>query len=97
MMSKVLVLHYFSSGHIEAMANAAAEGARQPGAEVDVKRVPELVTEEIAHNSHCRSIRSRRREGGRPRRLRRHHRRGWHLRVADCRQYRPPRPARPRA
>jgi NAD(P)H dehydrogenase (quinone) len=52
MMSKVLVLYYSSYGHIEAMANAVAEGARQAGAHVDVKRVPELVPEEIARKSH---------------------------------------------
>src|SRR5947209_10079775 len=51
-MSKVLVLYYSSYGHIEAMANAVAEGARQAGAHVDVKRVPELVPEEIARKSH---------------------------------------------
>jgi NAD(P)H dehydrogenase (quinone) len=51
-MSKVLVLYYSSYGHIEAMANAVAEGARQAGAQVDVKRVPELVPEEIARKSH---------------------------------------------
>jgi NAD(P)H dehydrogenase (quinone) len=51
-MSKVLVLYYSSYGHIEAMANAVAEGARQAGAHVDIKRVPELVPEEIAHKSH---------------------------------------------
>src|SRR3954462_8934414 len=34
------------------MANAVAEGARQAGAHVDVKRVPELVPEEIARKSH---------------------------------------------
>src|SRR5258708_11048897 len=51
-MSKVLVLYYSSYGHIEAMANAAAEGARQAGAHVDIKRVPELVPEEIARKSH---------------------------------------------
>src|SRR5215831_1413664 len=52
MMSKVLVLYYSSYGHIEAMANAVAEGARQAGAQVDIKRVPELVPEEIARKSH---------------------------------------------
>jgi NAD(P)H dehydrogenase (quinone) len=52
MMSKVLVLYYSSYGHIEAMANAVAEGARQAGAHVDIKRVPELVPEEIARKSH---------------------------------------------
>jgi NAD(P)H dehydrogenase (quinone) len=51
-MSKVLVLYYSAYGHIEAMANAVAEGARQAGAHVDVKRVPELVPEEIARQSH---------------------------------------------
>src|SRR5258706_1894748 len=51
-MSKVLVLYYSSYGHIEAMANAVAEGARQTGAQVDIKRVPELVTEEVARKSH---------------------------------------------
>jgi NAD(P)H dehydrogenase (quinone) len=51
-MAKVLVLHYSAYGHIEAMANAVAEGARQAGAQVDVKRVPELVPEEIARKSY---------------------------------------------
>ena len=51
-MSKVLVLYYSFYGHIEAMANAVAEGARQAGAHVDIKRVPELVPEEIARKSH---------------------------------------------
>ena len=40
-MAKVLVLYYSSYGHIERMAEAAAEGAREAGAQVDVKRVPE--------------------------------------------------------
>lgn len=51
-MSKVLVLYYSSYGHIEAMANAVAEGARQTGAQVDIKRVPELVSAEIAGKSY---------------------------------------------
>src|SRR6266849_1280920 len=51
-MSKVLVLYYSSYGHIEAMANAVAEGAREAGAQVDIKRVPELVPEDIARKSH---------------------------------------------
>ena len=51
-MSKVLVLYYSAYGHIETMANAVAEGARAGGAQVDVKRVPELVPEEIASKSH---------------------------------------------
>lgn len=51
-MSKVLVLYYSTFGHIEVMANAVAEGAREAGAIVDVKRVPETVPEEIARASH---------------------------------------------
>ena len=47
-MPKVLVLYYSAYGHIEQMANAAAEGARAAGAEVDVKRVPETVPEDQA-------------------------------------------------
>ncbi|MCA8890043.1 MAG: NAD(P)H:quinone oxidoreductase [Parvularculaceae bacterium] len=47
-MSKVLVLYYSSYGHIETMAQAIADGARSTGAEVDIKRVPETVPEEIA-------------------------------------------------
>lgn len=51
-MAKVLVLYYSAYGHIEAMASAVAEGARSVGAQVDIKRVPELVPEEIARKSH---------------------------------------------
>jgi NAD(P)H dehydrogenase (quinone) len=51
-MAKFLVLYYSAYGHIEAMARAVAEGAREAGAQVDVKRVPELVPEEIARKSH---------------------------------------------
>lgn len=51
-MSKVLVLYYSAYGHIEAMAKAAAEGAREAGAQVDVKRVPETVPAEIAKAHH---------------------------------------------
>jgi NAD(P)H dehydrogenase (quinone) len=50
-MSKVLVLYYSSYGHIEKMAQAVAEGAREAGAQVDIKRVPELVPEEVAKKS----------------------------------------------
>jgi NAD(P)H dehydrogenase (quinone) len=50
--SKVLVLYYSSYGHIEAMAQAVAEGARSAGATVDIRRVPELVPEEVARSAH---------------------------------------------
>ena len=51
-MSKVLVLYYSAYGHIETMAYAVAEGAREAGARADVKRVPETVPEEIARGAH---------------------------------------------
>ena len=47
-MPKVLVLFYSAYGHIEQMAEAIAEGAREAGATVDLKRVPELVPEHVA-------------------------------------------------
>ena len=47
-MTKLLVLYYSAWGHMEQMAYAAAEGAKEAGAHVDVKRVPELVPEEVA-------------------------------------------------
>ncbi|MFV3077846.1 NAD(P)H:quinone oxidoreductase [Niveispirillum fermenti] len=51
-MSKVLVLYYSSYGHVETMAKAVAEGAASvPGTEVVVKRVPELVPEDVAKRS----------------------------------------------
>jgi NAD(P)H dehydrogenase (quinone) len=51
-MSKVLVLYYSSYGHIEQMAQAVAEGVREAGAEVVVKRVPETVPEAIARGAY---------------------------------------------
>jgi NAD(P)H dehydrogenase (quinone) len=51
-MSRVLVLYYSTYGHIETMAQAVAAGARETGAVVDVKRVPETVSEEVARKSH---------------------------------------------
>jgi NAD(P)H dehydrogenase (quinone) len=51
-MPKVLVLYHSTYGHVEAMAHAVAEGARSvDGAKVEVKRVPELVPEEVARKS----------------------------------------------
>ncbi len=54
-MAKVLVLYYSSYGHIEAMATAVAAGAREAGATVDVRRVPETVPEEIARASYFKT------------------------------------------
>lgn len=50
-MSRILVLYYSSYGHILEMAEAVAEGAHEAGAEVDIRRVPELVPEAVARNS----------------------------------------------
>ena len=47
-MPKILVLYYSTYGHIERMAEAVAEGARSDGAEVVVKRVAELMPENVA-------------------------------------------------
>src|SRR5215813_5129649 len=51
-MAKVLVLYYSAYGHIERMAQAIAEGARSvAGAEVTIKRVPELMPEDLARKA----------------------------------------------
>jgi len=51
-MAKVLVLYYSSYGHIETMAQAMAEGAREAGASVDIRRVPETAPLEVAKAAH---------------------------------------------
>ncbi len=54
-MTKVLVLYYSSYGHIETMAGAVAEGARSvEGCTVDVKRVPELMPDDVAAAAHIK-------------------------------------------
>ncbi len=51
-MTKVLVVYYSSYGHVESLAGAIAEGARGvPGTEVSVKRVAELMPEEVARKA----------------------------------------------
>ena len=51
-MSKILVLYYSMYGHIETMAKAVAEGARSvEGTEVTIKRVSELMPEEVARKA----------------------------------------------
>jgi NAD(P)H dehydrogenase (quinone) len=48
-MSKILVLYYSTWGHVETMAQAIAKGASSvTGTEVTVKRVPELMPEDVA-------------------------------------------------
>lgn len=51
-MTKILVLYYSMYGHIETMAKAVAEGARGvDDIEVAIKRVPELVPEDVARRA----------------------------------------------
>jgi NAD(P)H dehydrogenase (quinone) len=50
-MPKILVLYYSTYGHVETLAAAVAEGARAAGAEVALKRVPELMPEEVARKA----------------------------------------------
>jgi len=47
-MVKVLVLYHSTLGHTELMAYAAADGACRAGVEVEVKRVPELMSHDAA-------------------------------------------------
>jgi NAD(P)H dehydrogenase (quinone) len=53
-MAKVLVLYYSMYGHIETMANAVAEGARGAGATVDIRRVPDTMSEEALRAAHAK-------------------------------------------
>lgn len=50
-MTRVLVLYYSMYGHIETMAGAAADGVAEAGGQAVVKRVPELVPEEVARKA----------------------------------------------
>lgn len=53
-MAKVLVLYYSMYGHIETMANAVAEGARAAGATVDIRRVPDTMSEDALRAAHAK-------------------------------------------
>src|SRR5215471_8923992 len=50
-MTKVRILYYSAYGHMERMAQAVADGVRDASVEADIKRVPELVPEEVAKRS----------------------------------------------
>lgn len=51
-MNKLLILYYSMYGHVESMANAVAKGASSvEGIEVIIKRVPEIMVEEIARKA----------------------------------------------
>ncbi len=51
-MARILVLYYSTYGHIETMAGAVASGAREAGATVDVRRVPETAPDDVARSGH---------------------------------------------
>jgi NAD(P)H dehydrogenase (quinone) len=54
-MAKVLVLSYSTWGHVETLAEAVAEGVRSvPGATVTIKRVPELIPEDVQKQIHVK-------------------------------------------
>ncbi|MDT8387450.1 MAG: NAD(P)H:quinone oxidoreductase [Thiogranum sp.] len=54
-MARILVLYYSMYGHTEAMAKAVAEGANSvAGTEAVIKRVPDLVPEEVARKAGAR-------------------------------------------
>jgi NAD(P)H dehydrogenase (quinone) len=44
---KTLILFYSMYGHVYEMAQAEAEGAREAGAEVEIKQVPETLPDEV--------------------------------------------------
>lgn len=51
-MTRILVLYYSMYGHVETLAKTIAEGARSvEGVEVIIKRVPELMPEEVARKT----------------------------------------------
>lgn len=51
-MTRILILYYSMYGHVEKMAGAVAEGARQvPEVEAVIKRVPELMPEDVARKA----------------------------------------------
>jgi NAD(P)H dehydrogenase (quinone) len=51
-LSKVLVLYYSTYGHVEKLATAVAAGAREAGAAVDIRRVPDTAPEAVAKAAH---------------------------------------------
>ena len=51
-MTKILVLYYSMYGHVEILAKAVAEGVRSvKDTEVEIKRVPELMPEDVARKA----------------------------------------------
>src|SRR6476646_8602243 len=54
-MAKVLVLYYSSYGHLEQIADSVAEGAREAGAHVDIRRVPETAPQAVVEAAHFKT------------------------------------------
>lgn len=77
-MTRIFVLYYSAYGHIETMAPAIAEGAGQAGAEVVVKRGPQLVPQEVARTAGYELDQMGPIDGRRTGRLRRDHPRHAH-------------------
>jgi NAD(P)H dehydrogenase (quinone) len=51
-MTRILVIYYSSYGHVRALAEAEAEGARSiPGTTVDLRRVPETVPQAVRESA----------------------------------------------
>ena len=46
-MAKILVLYYSSYGHVDALAQAIAEGASEAGGSVTIGRVPETAPADV--------------------------------------------------
>ena len=54
-MARILILYYSGYGHTEVMANAVADGINAiDGCEAVIKRVPELVSDEVAAAAHMK-------------------------------------------
>jgi len=50
-MAKILILYYSSYGHVGALAEAIADGARDAGGEVTIGRVPETAPPEVVESA----------------------------------------------
>ncbi|WP_373489914.1 NAD(P)H:quinone oxidoreductase [Parasphingorhabdus sp.] len=50
-MAKILILYYSSYGHVDALAQAIADGAREAGGDVTIGRVPETAPQAVVEAS----------------------------------------------
>ena len=46
-MTSIAVIYYSATGHVHKLADAVAKGAQDAGADVRLRRVPELAPEEV--------------------------------------------------